>query len=75
VTDGALPIPKELSPQKVVADRMIRIYQASCRMWYAADDGKVDKEPKYWFNTCTGLVSERSFKFPTEVTLTLLELD
>jgi hypothetical protein len=32
-----------------------------------SDDGKVDKEPKCWFNTRIGLVLERSFKFPMEV--------
>jgi hypothetical protein len=31
-----------------------------------SDDGKVDKELKCWFNTCTGLVFECSFKFLTE---------
>lgn len=30
-------------------------------------DGEVDKEPKCWFNTRTGLVFEYSFKFPTAV--------
>ena len=51
--------PKELSSQESSSI-------GSTRPLATSDDGKVDKEPKYWFNTRTGLMLECSFKFPTE---------
>ena len=76
VTGGTLPIPKELPSQKSSSIGSTRPL-AECGMQQTkghelngdktSDDGKVDKEPKCWFNTRTGLVFECSFKFPTEV--------
>src|SRR5205085_894128 len=75
VTGGAFPIPKELSSQKSSSIGSTTPL-AECGMQQTngheftgdktSDDGKVDKEPKCWFNTRIGLVFECSFKFPTE---------